>query len=261
MLAETLSATLIKQISPIQHFPVELGYFRSKLFITDSFTNPLIAAASPLISLLERMNIASQLPELPILYEHIQHEFKAFFSRLRALHYSEEFLTIAHYLLSATTDELLGKNLLRLSGEIQTFKAFTPITPDNLGPQEQFFIILNQLLIEPEQFLDLIELTYYCLLIGFEGKYYQQNHARIELDNLIENLFQILQKYRTNQKHKLFKNYIPKNHSQDKRYHFKTMVLSLILSLASLTAISEIWFQHEAHLLFQQQLSSLESLI
>lgn len=261
MLAETLSATFIKQISPIQHLPVELSYFRSKLFVTDSFTNPLIAAASPLLSLLERLNIATQLPEITMLHEHIEHEFKAFFSRMRAQHYSEEFLTIANYLLCATTDELLGKNYLRLSGEIQGFKAFTPITHDNIGPQEQFFNILNQLLIEAEQFLDIIELTYYCLLIGFEGKYYHQNHARIELDNLIENLFQIIQKYRTNQKYKLFKNYIQKHHAHDKNHSFKTLILSLLLSLASLTVISELWFEHEAHLLFQQQQTSLESLL
>lgn len=261
MLAETLSATFIKQIAPVQHFPVELGYFRSKLFVTDSFTNPLIAAASPLISLLERMNIATQLPEIASLHEHIQHEFKALFSRLQAQHYSEEFLTIANYLLAATTDELLGKNYLRLSGEIQSFKAFTPISIDNIGPQEKFFLILNQLLIEPAQFLDLIELTYYCLLIGFEGKYHHQNQARIELDNLIDNLYQLIQKNRSNQKHKLFKNYILKSHGHEKSYSFKKLVLSILLSLASMTAISELWFQHEAHLLFQQQQSTLESLL
>lgn len=260
MLAESLSATFIKQISPIQHYPVELGYFRSKLFVTDSFTNPLIAAASPLISLLERLNIATQLPETVMLHEHIQHEYKAFFSRMRAQQYAEEFLTIANYLLCATTDELLGKNYLRLSGEIKSFKAFTPITLDNIGPQEQFFNILNQLLLEPEQFLDLIELTYYCLLIGFEGKYYHTNHARIELDNLIENLFQIIHKYRSNQKHKLFKNYILKNHAQDKNHGVKTLILSLLLSLASLSVISILWLEHEAHLLLQQQQASLESL-
>lgn len=261
MLAETLSATFIKQISPVQNFPIELGYFRSKIFVSDAFTNPLIAAASPIISLLERINIATQLPEVNHLHENIQHEFLAFYSRLHAQHCSDEFFTIANYLLSATTDELLGKNYLRLSGQIESFKAFTPITIDNIGPEEHFFNILKQLTLEPEQFLDLIELTYYCLMVGFEGKYHRQNNSRIDLDNLIDHLFQLIQKYRTNQQHKLFKNYILKTPVATKKNALKTIVVSLLLSVACIASLSEIWFKHEASLLLNQQEVVLESML
>ncbi len=261
MLAETLSATFIKQISPVQNLPIELGYFRSKLFITDAFTNPLIAAASPIISLLERINIATQLPEIALLHENIQHEFLAFYSRLKAQHCSDEFFSIASYLLSATTDELLGKNYLRLSGQIESFKAFTPITIDDIGPEEHFFNILKQLIIEPEQFLDLIELTYYCLMVGFEGKYHLQTNSRSDLDNLIENLYQLIQKYRTNQNHKLFKNYILKTPITGKKNTLKTIMISLVLTMMCLTSISQIWFNHEASQLLNTQESSLESLL
>ena len=261
MLAETMSATFMKQIPPVQNLPIELGYFRSKLFITDAFTNPLIAAASPLISLLERINIATHLPHVDELQENISHEFMAFYSRLQRLHYSQEFFSIANYLLCATIDELLGKNYLRLHGDVQAFKAFTPITSDNIKPQEHFFNILHQLLIEPEQCLDLIELSYYCLLIGYEGKYHFDNQGRATLDNLIETLFQTIQKYRTNKTHKLFKNYVLKVESNSKKIHFKKIILAAGICLLAVTVVSQFWFKKEASVLLDQTSISLETLI
>lgn len=259
MLAETLSATFMKQIPPVQNLPIELGYFRSKLFITDAFTNPLVAAASPLISLLERINIATQLPLIEELQADISHEFMAFYSRLQRLHYSQEFFSIANYLLCATIDELLGKNYLRLHGDIQSFKAFTPITLDNINPQEHFFNILNQLLTDPEQCLDLIELSYYCLLIGYEGKYHLDNNGRATLDNLIETLFQTIQKYRTNKTHKLFKNYILKADTSPKKIHFKKLILAAGICLLSIAVLSQFWFKQEASALLEETAVSLEA--
>ena len=131
MIAEQLSASFIKQESPIQQFPVEKGYFRSKILVTDAFNNPLIAAASPLISILERIQIASSLPDISILHQDISHEFKAFYSRFHRHHYSDEFHLIANYLLCATTDEIIGKSYLKLYGELK-----------ELTPLPQFLIII-----------------------------------------------------------------------------------------------------------------------
>lgn len=261
MLAETMSATFMKQIPSVQTLPIELGYFRSKLFVTNAFTNPLIAAASPIISLLERINIATELPDIEILHENISHECMAFYSRLHTQHYSQEFLSIANYLLRATIDELLGKNYLRLYGEIQTFNAFTPITLDPINPQEHFFNIINQLLIEPEQCLDLLELSYYCLLIGYEGKYHLDHQGRTTLDNLIETLFQTIQKYRAHKTHKLFKNYILKADTQQKSSYFKKIIFAASIGILCITAFSQIWFKQKASQLFDQSSTSLETIL
>ena len=260
MLAENISATFIQQISSEQDMPVALGYFRSKLFITDAFTNPIIGAASPIISMLERINLANQLPEVSTLHENIKHEFLAFASHLKMKNCSNEFLAIANYLISATTDELLGKNYLRLSGKTEAFAAFTPITGDGIGPEEHFFNIVQQIITDPEQFLDLIELAYYCLLIGFEGKYHLQANGRDDIGNLIENLFQLIQKNRTNQNHKLFKSYINKKPASLKKKSFNTLIITMLLTMLSLFSLSIIWFNHDSHELFNSQQSLLETL-
>ena len=59
-------------------------------------------------------NAHRTLPPIHLLRENIEHELHAFHSRMSCQNYASELITIPHYLLSATIDELLGKNYLRL---------------------------------------------------------------------------------------------------------------------------------------------------
>ncbi|MDF1756976.1 MAG: type IVB secretion system protein IcmH/DotU [Legionellaceae bacterium] len=181
------------------------GYFRSKLFSTNSTSNKLLAAASPLLSLLERLCVSPTLPAIETVRENIEHELYAFNSRLSNEQYTEEFMALAHYLLYATIDELLGKSHMRLYGEHTDFKAFTPSSTDGVGPEQQFFNIVDYLKDRPAQYLDLLELAYYCLITGFEGCYHVRADGRQILDNLIEEIHLLILESRVNKPHRLFK--------------------------------------------------------
>jgi type VI secretion system protein ImpK len=54
---------------------------------------------------------------------------------------------------------------------------------------DKFFQILEQLLRAPAKYIDLLELMYICLSLGFEGKYRIQNRGKMELDSIRESLF------------------------------------------------------------------------
>ncbi|WP_324172464.1 type IVB secretion system protein IcmH/DotU [Sulfurimonas sp.] len=54
---------------------------------------------------------------------------------------------------------------------------------------DKFFQILEQLLRAPAKYIDLLELMYICLSLGFEGKYRIQNKGKMELDSIRESLF------------------------------------------------------------------------
>lgn len=205
MSAEHLSASFVNQLtlSGVQHLPQ--GYYRSKLFTAPFSTNPIVAAAGPLLSLLERLGITPSLPAIHSIRDNIEHELCAFHSRLSKKLYTEELDAIAHYLLCATIDELLGKNYLRLYGEIAPFKAFTPSSyHDDGGPQQHFFEIVNHIKERANQYLDLLELAYYCLIAGFEGEQHGRADGRQVLDNLIEELYQLIQAHRVHKPQKLF---------------------------------------------------------
>lgn len=118
--------------------------------------------------------------------------------------YPADFAAIAHYLMSATIDELIGKNYMRVYQINAEFKAFTPLTSDDAQPQYRFFEILNYIKERPTQYLDLIELVYFLLIVGFEGHYHLKAEGRQVLDNYIEDLYQIIQQNRFNQPRRLF---------------------------------------------------------
>lgn len=225
MIAEPFSASALNQLIGQQHIPQ--GYYRSKLFIVPFTTNSLVAAAGPLLSLLERLCVTPYLPAIHRIRENIEHELFAFYSCLEGKKYTEELNIIAHYLLCATIDELLGKNYLRLYGEVAEFKAFTPPSQDNIGPEERFFDIVTYLKESPHQYLDVIELAYYCLITGFEGKQHGRADGRLVLDNLIEELFQLIKEHRVNKHYTLFK---PPSSAIAQPKQYKLLITSSILA-------------------------------
>lgn len=212
------------------------GYFRSKLFATSGSNNQLLAAASPLLSLLERLCQSSTLPYIEEVRSNIEHELYAFNSRLSNQQYTEEFIAIAHYQLYATIDELLGKNYLRYCGKNVDFKAFTPSSVDGVGPEKQFFKIVDYIKERSTQYLDLIELAYYCLITGFEGCYHVQANGRQILDNLIEELHMLISENRVHKSYNLFQKN-PDYHEQPEMKRFKPLIFisTMIFSVLALT--------------------------
>lgn len=172
------------------------GYYRSKLFMISTSSNPLLSSANPVFSLLERIGLSSTLPSIETIRESIEHELNAFQCRLTRKNYAEELVVIAHYLLCATVDELVGKNYMRVIGTPVEFVAFTPLSQENQGPQKLFFDIVNHLKEKTNQYLDLLELAYYCLITGFEGEKHLLADGRQVLDNLIEELHLLINEHR-----------------------------------------------------------------
>lgn len=246
MSAEPYSASLVSRFAVPDNIRIPQGYYRSKLFINSSTTNPLVAAAGPLLSLLERLCVSPTLPPINSIRDNIQHELHAFHSRLAGQEYANEFIVIACYLLSATIDELLGKNYLRLFGQAAEFKSFTPSSNDDVGPERRFFDIINFIKERTNQYLDLLELSYYCLIAGFEGEHHLRTDGRQVLDNLTEELYQLIQQNRANKPHRLFKerpNTIP-----EPTTHRPTIIATL-LALSTVVTVyfaSHMLLEHKA---------------
>jgi len=232
MTTEHYSTSLVSRLSITAPLSVPKGYYRSKLFIAPFLTNTLVAAAGPMLSLLERLCLSHSLPPIEDIRDNIEHELRAFHSKLDASKYPLDLISIAHYLLSATIDELLGKSYLRVYNLAAEFKAFTPLTSDGAQPQQRFFEILNYIKERPNQYLDLIELIYYCLLAGFEGEYHLKADGRQVLDNHIEDLYQIIQHYRFNKPHRLFNdNPLPKTFKKS----YKPTLIAAVIALGLMT--------------------------
>lgn len=227
----------VSQVTPlalVNRMNAPIGYFRSKLFVAPNSSNPLVSAAGPIFSVLERIGLSSQLPPIEVLRDNLDHELKAYHSRLDAAQLPEDTLSIAHYLLCCTIDELVGKNYMRVYQIAPEFKAFTPLTHDDAQPQVRFFEILEYIRERPNQYLDLIEFTYYCLIAGFEGAYHLKANGRQSLDNFTEELFQLIQKFRFNKAHQLFSEApLPKAMEMNYRSTMITLAIAACVVLGS----------------------------
>jgi type VI secretion system protein ImpK len=210
------STSLITQIIPPGALKAQPGYYRSKLFSTPTTSNRFLAAAGPLFSLLERLGTSQTLPPIQSVWENLNHELKAFQSRLSSFNCADELTAIAQYFMHAMIDELLGKNYLRVFDKPAEFSAFTPPSTDNTGPEKRFFELVNYINTRPNQYLDLIELAYYCLISGFEGEHHVSTTGRQTLDNLIEALHEHIQTHRVQKPVRLF--------TPPKKMHVETRV-------------------------------------
>lgn len=231
--------------------PAPTGYFRSKLFSSNAACNPLVAAASPVLSLLERLCISSTLPAIENMRENLEHEIFAFHSRLSHQQYSEDTIALAYYMVSATVDELLGKNYIRVYGQPSLFKAFTPSNANDLGPESQFFVIVNHLKDSGGQYIDLLELAYYCLIVGFEGEQHVKTDGRQILENLMEDLHKIIQRHRVYKPQLLFKSSTP---ILEENKNYKPLITAVMLSVSVLIGIymgSQRLLNHQANSVFQ----------
>lgn len=49
---------------------------------------------------------------------------------------------------------------------------------------------------ESHRFIDLLEFLYFCMVLGFEGKYHVMHNGGAKLDQLIETVYKQLEKHR-----------------------------------------------------------------
>lgn len=205
MPSESMAISIVQHLSLISASPPTKGYYRSKLFVAPLSTTPLIAAAGPLFSILERLSVCTSLPVLSLVCENIRHELQAFHSRLSGKHYTPEVEALAHYILTATIDELLQKSYLRIYDEIPEYEPFNPQAHGAVLPTQGFFDIVLFIKDQPLQYLDMIELAYFCLMLGFEGEQAKKPQGRYIVEHLMEDLFQILKQHKVLKSYHLFK--------------------------------------------------------
>ncbi|MCH9755605.1 MAG: type IVB secretion system protein IcmH/DotU [Gammaproteobacteria bacterium] len=247
MPAAPCSTSLITQFTKPGALKTQPGYYRSKLFSTPTTSNVFLAAAGPLFSLLERLGTSQTLPPIQTAWDNLDHELHAFQSRLSSFECADELLAMAQYLIHATIDELLGKNYLRVFDKAAEFSAFTSPSADNTGPEKRFFELVNYIKVRPNQYLDLIELAYYCLISGFEGENHIATTGRQTLDNLIEELHELIQKNRVQKPVRLFTE--PKKTTTEIKFDHKPWIKTTSLALGVLLGayfFSQVLLEHKA---------------
>lgn len=152
-----------------------LGEHESTFFASQVAINPLIASANPLIA------IASGRLACPDT-KTLQAEIRAFEYQAHHNGYTSQLILAARYLLCSFIDERQSSQLLTL------------FQHESYGG-ERFFVILERSCEAPGDYIDLLELGYLCLSLGYQGKYGQQQQLDL-LGIFMDQLYQVIQQHR-----------------------------------------------------------------
>jgi len=186
----------IESVRPESLAPISVpegGIQRQLDFQSDN--NRLLGCALPLLSLVIQLRNSTSHHDISGLRNALINEIKAFDMKARGLGYAADQVQTARYILCSLIDEIVlntpwgGNSIWATQGMLVTFHK------ESWGG-EKFFQILNTIISQPGKFLDLLEIFYYCLSLGFEGKYRVQQRGKEQLQDIRENLYQVIQRQR-----------------------------------------------------------------
>lgn len=132
--------------------------------------NPLVQAASPLLLLAGQLRGTLSVPDLGGLRRHALDEIRRFEERAKSSRIQNEVVLAARYVLCASLDEAVLSTPWGAQSEWAQQPLLVALHREAWGG-EKFFEMLDRMAQEPDRHIDLMELQYLCLALGFGGKY------------------------------------------------------------------------------------------
>jgi type VI secretion system protein ImpK len=157
--------------------------------------NPLLTAANPLLNMLARIRHLAADVESGQLRQQLIDAVRRFEVRGQKAQIPHDTLIAARYCLCTVLDEAASltawghSSVWSRSGLLVTFHNET-------WGGEKFFQILARLSRSPREYLHLLELMNYCLLLGFEGRYRITDNGPSQLETLKQRLVQLIRSVR-----------------------------------------------------------------
>ncbi|AND69055.1 membrane protein [Dyella thiooxydans] len=150
--------------------------------------NPLVQAAAPLLLLGVQLRHSVSPPDATRLREQVTTQVRRFESHANAAGLPVQTVTAARYVLCAMLDEsVLNAPWGEQSGWAQKTLLVT-FHGESYGGAK-FFQILERLCADFSRHIDLIELMYLCLALGFGGRYQIEAGGRARLADIQEDLY------------------------------------------------------------------------
>lgn len=152
--------------------------------------NPLVAAAIPLLSVVPTLRSGQQ-PDPVGLRDALAQAIRQFETRAKAAGCAPETVIGARYSLCTLLDETASSTPWGGSG-VWAGQGLLVLFHNETWGGEKFFQLLAKLAENPQKHHDLLELMYFCLALGFEGRFRVQDNGRAQLDALRERIYSLL---------------------------------------------------------------------
>ena len=180
------------QYSQVQNFQVNT---RAANFHQIRGLNPMVSAASTLLMVLMKLRTTFSHQDINGLYQWLANEIKAFEARVKMEGERPEIVLAAKYVLCTSLDEaVLNTPWGSESGWAQ--RTLLSHFHNEMVGGEKFFLILDRMRETPAENLNILELMYLCLSLGFQGKYMLIQNGKEHLETLREELFRVIRNFR-----------------------------------------------------------------
>jgi len=170
--------------------PSFLGTQQLKLH---SDKNILVGCALPLLSLITQLRNTASHSDVSELRNAVINEIKTFDIKARQTGCPAEQVQTARYALCSLLDEVVLNTPWGCNSIWSTQGMLITFHKEAWGG-EKFFQVLSNIISQPGSYFDLLELYYYCLSLGFEGKYKVQEQGQNKLYDVRENLYQVIER-------------------------------------------------------------------
>ncbi|QZI73104.1 type IVB secretion system protein IcmH/DotU [Pseudomonas protegens] len=169
------------RLEPAQSFSVSL--------------NPLVAAASDLLSQVVRLKHSKSAEDLRALNTHLSAGLKQFDTRALQDGAQSSQVMAARYVLCTVVDEAVVSTSWGNESEWSQMSLLSSFHNETFGG-EKFFQLLDRLSKNPVKHLPMLELMYLCLALGFEGKYRVIPRGVLELEGIRDALYRQIRQLR-----------------------------------------------------------------
>lgn len=158
-------------------------------------SNPLSAAAARLLALITQLRSLPTHDDVDGLHRQVTAAVQDFEINANNAHVAPEHVLSARYALCAAIDETVLSTPWG-SHSIWTTRTLLSTFHKETWGGEKFFTILDRILQDPARNIDLLELMYLCLALGFEGKYKIQERGQAQLTGIEDDVFRAIRRVR-----------------------------------------------------------------
>jgi type VI secretion system protein ImpK len=157
--------------------------------------NPLVAAAGPLLTLIATLSKTERLADPAGLRARIEAQMREFSTNTEQSGANAETLKAASYCLCTAIDEAVLRTPWGAASDWRKLSLLRALHGDAWGG-EKYFEILQARMLDPGPNIELLELLYICLALGFEGKYAMLDDGAAKRDRKSEELYDVIRRQR-----------------------------------------------------------------
>ncbi|PSU34129.1 type VI secretion system protein TssL, long form [Photobacterium lutimaris] len=153
--------------------------------------NPLVEEASTLLSLIGQIRSTSHHNDVSDLQQRCIDKVREYEVRLRSLSVDSEKIEAARYCLCSFLDETVLNTVWGGQSNWSTESLLSTFHSETFGG-EYFYTLMESNLVDPRTKLQLLELQYICLSLGFVGKMRVEERGMDKLESYREQAYQVL---------------------------------------------------------------------